>query len=52
VVMPAIGGALWMIDYRIPFIGGAVFSLVSLLAVQRIPRFDLKDGETVAGSTA
>ena len=52
VVMPAIGGALWMIDYRIPFIGGAVLSLVSLLAVQRIPRFDLKDGETVAGSTA
>ena len=38
VVMPAIGGLLWMIDYRIPFIAGAVFSLVSLLAVQRIPR--------------
>jgi Major Facilitator Superfamily len=36
VVLPAIGGALWMIDYRIPFIGGAVFSLVSLMAVQRI----------------
>ena len=39
VVMPAIGGALWMIDYRIPFIAGALLSLVSLLAVQRIPRF-------------
>jgi len=52
VVMPAIGGALWMIDYRIPFIGGAVLSLVSLLAVQRIPRIDLKDRETVAGSAA
>jgi hypothetical protein len=25
-----------MIDYRIPFVGGAVFSLVSLLAVQKI----------------
>ncbi len=36
VVLPAIGGALWMIDYRIPFIGGAVFSFVSLMAVQRI----------------
>jgi hypothetical protein len=36
VVLPAIGGALWMIDYRIPFIGGAVFSIVSLIAVQRI----------------
>lgn len=38
VVMPALGGALWMLDYRIPFIGGAALSLVSLLAVQRIPR--------------
>ena len=36
VVLPAIGGTLWMIDYRIPFIGGAVFSFVSLMAVQRI----------------
>jgi len=36
VVLPAIGGMLWMIDYRIPFIGGAVFSIVSLIAVQRI----------------
>ena len=36
VVLPAIGGALWMIDYRIPFIGGAVFSFVSLMAVQKI----------------
>jgi len=37
VVMPAIGGALWMIDYRIPFVTGALLSLVSLIAVQRIP---------------
>jgi len=36
VVLPAIGGTLWMIDYRIPFIGGAVFRFVSLMAVQRI----------------
>ena len=36
VVLPALGGALWMIDYRIPFIGGAVFSFISLMAVQRI----------------
>ena len=36
VVLPAIGGALWMLDYRIPFIGGAVMSLVSLIAVQMI----------------
>jgi MFS family permease len=38
VVMPAMGGALWMVDYRIPFIAGAALSLVSLLAVQLIPR--------------
>ncbi len=36
VVLPALGGILWMIDYRIPFVCGAVFSLVSLIAVQRI----------------
>jgi predicted MFS family arabinose efflux permease len=42
VVMPAVGGALWMVDYRIPFIFGALLSLVSLLAVQRIPRFELE----------
>jgi predicted MFS family arabinose efflux permease len=36
VALPAIGGVLWMIDYRIPFVGGAVFSLISLLAVQKI----------------
>ena len=39
VVMPAIGGALWMVDYRIPFFAGALMSMVSLLAVQRIPKF-------------
>jgi predicted MFS family arabinose efflux permease len=38
VVMPVIGGALWMVDYRIPFVVGAIFSMVSLLAVQFIPR--------------
>lgn len=39
VVLPAIGGMLWMVDYRIPFIAGVVLSLVSLSAVQRIPHF-------------
>ncbi|MBE0598499.1 MAG: MFS transporter [Desulfuromonadales bacterium] len=38
VIMPALGGVLWLIDYRIPFLGGAVLSLISLLAVQWIPR--------------
>jgi hypothetical protein len=36
VVLPALGGLLWMIDYRIPFISGAMMSLVSLMAVQMI----------------
>lgn len=36
VVLPTIGGVLWMIDYRIPFVAGACMSLVSLMAVQLI----------------
>ncbi len=36
VVLPAVGGLLWMVDYRIPFLAGAAMSLVSLLAVQLI----------------
>ena len=36
VFLPAIGGFLWIVDYRIPFIGGAVLALVSLVAVQLI----------------
>jgi predicted MFS family arabinose efflux permease len=38
VVMPVVGGILWMVDYRIPFIAGAAMSVVSLLAVQKIPK--------------
>jgi len=36
VVLPAVGGLLWVIDYRIPFIFGAFLSMISLTAVQRI----------------
>ena len=36
VVIPAFGGLLWMVDYRIPFIAGACLSVVSFAAVQRI----------------
>jgi predicted MFS family arabinose efflux permease len=39
VVMPVIGGIVWMIDYRIPFVAGACMSMVSLAAVQKIPLF-------------
>jgi hypothetical protein len=38
VFLPAIGGFLWIVDYRIPFFGGAVMALISLLAVQGIDR--------------
>jgi len=36
VVLPVVGGILWMVDYRIPFVVGAAFSMVSLIAVQQI----------------
>ncbi|MCG6974207.1 MAG: MFS transporter [Desulfobacterales bacterium] len=36
VILPAVGGFLWIIDYRIPFICGSVMSMVSLVAVQQI----------------
>jgi MFS family permease len=36
VALPAVGGLLWIIDYRIPFIFGAFLSMISLTAVQRI----------------
>jgi len=38
VILPALGGLMWMIDYRIPFYGGAGLSLISLIAVQQISR--------------
>lgn len=36
VVIPIVGGLLWMVDHRIPFVGGAALSLVSLAFVQCI----------------
>jgi predicted MFS family arabinose efflux permease len=36
VFLPAIGGMLWLIDYRIPFFAGAAMGIISLLAVQKI----------------
>ncbi|MFQ6604447.1 MAG: hypothetical protein ACE5D8_02725 [Fidelibacterota bacterium] len=36
VVIPALGGLLWLIDYRIPFWGGAILSVLSLTLVQFI----------------
>jgi len=36
VIIPALGGLMWILDYRIPFIAGAVMSAISLLFVQFI----------------
>jgi hypothetical protein len=36
VVIPAVGGIVWMVDYKIPFLAGAVMSMISLAAVQLI----------------
>ncbi|MCB2148565.1 MAG: MFS transporter [Deltaproteobacteria bacterium] len=36
VFLPAIGGYFWIVNYRIPFIAGAVMALISLTAVQQI----------------
>lgn len=36
VLFPVVGGILWMVDYRIPFLAGAILSFGSLLAVQLI----------------
>jgi predicted MFS family arabinose efflux permease len=36
VFLPALGGFLWVLDYRIPFFGGAVMAVISLMAVQKI----------------
>jgi hypothetical protein len=34
VVLPALGGLAWVVDYRIPFFCGAAMACISLLAVQ------------------
>ncbi|MBC2716400.1 MAG: MFS transporter [Desulfobacteraceae bacterium] len=47
VFLPAVGGLLWMVDYRIPFIGGAVFSFFSLMMVQQISGQLEKKGKTI-----
>ncbi|MCF7903721.1 MAG: MFS transporter [Candidatus Marinimicrobia bacterium] len=44
VVIPAMGGLAWIIDYRIPFFAGAIMSLMSLIAVQFIS-FNIRRAE-------
>lgn len=36
VALPAIGGIIWMIDYRLVFLAGAAMSFISLIASQMI----------------
>ncbi len=36
VVIPVIGGALWMLNWRIPFIAGAVIAVFSLYFAQKV----------------
>jgi len=36
VTVPLLGGYFWLVDYRIPYIAGAILSLVSLSFVQKI----------------
>jgi hypothetical protein len=38
VTIPIIGGALWMLNWKIPFVVGAVLALCSLFFVQKIPK--------------
>ncbi len=42
VVVPIVGGGLWLLNWRIPFIAGAVLAVVSLLFVQYIPSKHIK----------
>ena len=36
VVIPAVGGLLWIVNYKIPFLAGAGMSIISFIAVQFI----------------
>jgi hypothetical protein len=38
VVIPALGGYVWMINYQLPFLAGAFMSLISFAAVQLIKK--------------
>ena len=37
VVLPALGGLLWLVNYQLVFLGGVLLSLCSLILVQAIP---------------
>ena len=37
VVLPLLGGLLWMVDYRIPFLAGSLLAVIALCAARLIP---------------
>jgi Na+/melibiose symporter-like transporter len=39
VIIPVIGGFIWMIDYKYTFIGGMALAAVSLLLAQLVERY-------------
>ena len=45
VVIPVFGGMLWMLNWKVPFIIGAVLSLTSLLFVQMIRTGAIEEGK-------
>ena len=45
VFLPALGGLLWLVDYRLVFFAGAAMSLISLLLVQLISGQLARHGE-------
>lgn len=42
VVLPVVGGILWVLDWRIPFIGGAILAACSLFFTQFIRLYERK----------
>ncbi len=54
VIIPLLGGWLWTLNYRIPFIGGAVLAVCSLALCQmiRIPKEDKAETEIAKTSAA
>jgi len=38
VIIPIIGGSLWLLNWRLPFIIGAAFTVLNLYFIQKIPR--------------
>ena len=48
VAVPAVGGVLWMFDYRLPFYMGLGFALAALVAVQFMDKQLAKMTQTAA----